>query len=218
MSVTAAPGFVAGGAACGIKPSGAPDLGAAGVLVHDEAEAVAMNALFAPDPVELAVARATIAEWDRLRDRDEWVGVVAGVMGGPPSAMLVPPLLALADGTDATGRDLALAYVVGFETECRIARGVHYTHYDKGWHPTATLGVFGAAAACAKLMGLEAPQIATALALAASAGNLFDGALVVALGRSGAVVERAIARARPTGVVALGAARQGEQADCDGGG
>ena len=37
---------------------------------------------------------------------------VAGVMGGHPSAMLVPPLLALADGTDATGRDLALAYVV----------------------------------------------------------------------------------------------------------
>jgi 2-methylcitrate dehydratase PrpD len=93
---------------------------------------------------------------------------VAGVMGGHPSAMLVPPLLALAEGTGATGRDLALAYVVGFETECRIARGVHFHHYDKGWHPTATLGIFGTVAACARLLRLDIDTTAVALGMAAS--------------------------------------------------
>ena len=63
---------------------------------------------------------------------------VSGVMGGHPSAMLVPSMIALGESLDSTGRDLALAYVVGYETECRIARGVHFHHYEKGWHPTAT--------------------------------------------------------------------------------
>ena len=44
-------------------------------------------------------------------------------------------------------RDFLAAYVAGFETETRIARAVNFHHYDKGWHPTATMGVFGAAAA-----------------------------------------------------------------------
>jgi hypothetical protein len=39
---------------------------------------------------------------------------------------------------------------VGFETECKIGKGVNFFHYDKGWHPTSTLGIFGAAAASAK--------------------------------------------------------------------
>ncbi|MDA0302258.1 MAG: aldolase/citrate lyase family protein [Chloroflexi bacterium] len=58
----------------------AHDLGAAGAIVLDEDEAQAMNALFAPDPTDVAVARATIAEWERVRAADEWVGVVAGEM------------------------------------------------------------------------------------------------------------------------------------------
>jgi len=67
---------------------------------------------------------------------------VSGVMGGHPSAMLIPSMIALGESLNSTGRDLALAYVVGYETECRIARGVHFHHYDKGWHPTATIGIF----------------------------------------------------------------------------
>lgn len=64
----------------GDLPQRAHDLGASGALVHDEAEARAMNTLFAPDPTEVAVARATLVEWDRVRARGEWVGVVAGTM------------------------------------------------------------------------------------------------------------------------------------------
>jgi 2-methylcitrate dehydratase PrpD len=63
---------------------------------------------------------------------------------------------------------LIAAYVAGFETETRIGRGVNLHHYEKGWHPTATLGVFGAAAACCHLMGLDRAKTAQALAIASS--------------------------------------------------
>lgn len=88
--------------------------------------------------------------------------------GGHPSVPLLPALFALADERAATGRELILAYVTGFEVETKIALAVHFHHYTKGWHPTATLGVFGAAAACAKLLGLDAERTAAALAIAAS--------------------------------------------------
>jgi 2-methylcitrate dehydratase PrpD len=89
-------------------------------------------------------------------------------MGGHPSAPVLAALLPLADDLGSTGADFVLAYVAGFELECKLGLGVNFHHYTKGWHPTATLGAFGAAAACAKLMGLDVPQTATALALAAS--------------------------------------------------
>jgi 2-methylcitrate dehydratase PrpD len=82
--------------------------------------------------------------------------------------MLIPPMIALAEQFGANGRDLALAYVVGYETACRIARGVHFHHYDKGWHPTATIGIFGTVAAAARLLRFTPDQTAMALGLAAS--------------------------------------------------
>lgn len=89
-------------------------------------------------------------------------------MGGHPSAPILAALLPLAELHPCSGRDFLLAFVSGFETETRLARSVNFHHYDKGWHPTATLGVFGAAAACAKLLRLPAEQIAVALALSVS--------------------------------------------------
>ncbi len=89
-------------------------------------------------------------------------------LGGHPSAPILPALFALAEDIGANGRDFLAAYVAGFETECKIGLGVHFHHYTKGWHPTATLGVFGCAAACAKLMQLSEERTATALAIAAS--------------------------------------------------
>ena len=89
-------------------------------------------------------------------------------IGGHPSVPILPGLIALAEAEHASGRDLLAAYVAGFEVETRIARAVHFHHYEKGWHPTATLGVFGAAAAAARLLGLDAERTATAIATAAS--------------------------------------------------
>jgi 2-methylcitrate dehydratase PrpD len=56
--------------------------------------------------------------------------------------------------------------VVGSEVSILLATGVHPHHYDKGWHPTATLGVFGGTAGAARLLGLNAAQTARALAIA----------------------------------------------------
>src|SRR5262245_35831450 len=75
-------------------------------------------------------------------------------IGGHPSAPILPSLIALADETGASGRELIAAYVAGFETECKLGLGVHLYHYTHGWHPTATLGAFGSAAACATLLKL----------------------------------------------------------------
>src|SRR5207248_10088477 len=93
---------------------------------------------------------------------------VSNSLGGHPSAPILPALFALGEVLDCSGRDFVAAYVAGFETETRIARGVHFHHCGKGWHPTATLGVFGAAAACCRLLGLGSAQTAQALAIAAS--------------------------------------------------
>lgn len=89
-------------------------------------------------------------------------------IGGHPSAPVLSALLPLADALDCTGIDFVTAYVAGFEVECKLGLAVNMHHYTKGWHPTATLGTFGAAAAASKLMGLNAEQTAVALALAAS--------------------------------------------------
>lgn len=89
-------------------------------------------------------------------------------LGGHQSVPLVAPLLALAEERGASGMQVMVAYVAGMEALIRLARAVNFVHYDKGWHPTATLGVFGAAAACGHLVGLDRQRMATAFALSAS--------------------------------------------------
>ncbi|GAA4338205.1 MmgE/PrpD family protein [Pigmentiphaga soli] len=89
-------------------------------------------------------------------------------MGGHPSAPLLAALFPLAEQLGSNGRDFVAAYVAGFEVEAKLGLGVNFHHYSKGWHPTSTLGTFGAAAACARLLGLDAGATARALALAAS--------------------------------------------------
>jgi len=87
-------------------------------------------------------------------------------MSGHPSAPIVASLLALADARGATGRDVIAAFVAGYETTCRIGALVAPGHYGRGFHATATVGSFGAAAACARLLGLDAGKIAIALGIA----------------------------------------------------
>ncbi len=85
-----------------------------------------------------------------------------------PSAPLWPALLAFAEWRATRGEDLILAFVLGVETECRIALSVFPEHYDRGWHITGTAGVFGAAAAIGKLLGLNEQQMRWALGIAAT--------------------------------------------------
>ncbi len=93
---------------------------------------------------------------------------VSGVMGGHHSAPVTAPVFALGDELRVSGRRALAAYIIGVETEVRLSRAVNFHHYDKGWHPTATLGTFGAAAAAAHLIGLDVARTASALSIAAS--------------------------------------------------
>ena len=90
------------------------------------------------------------------------------IMGGHPSTMLVPAILALAEELDASADDTIVAYAAGYEVLIQLSRGLNPYHYQHGWHPTATIGIFGVAAASAKLLGLGEAATGTALAIAAS--------------------------------------------------
>lgn len=79
------------------------------------------------------------------------------------TAPLAPALFGLSELRPITGEQLLLAFVLGFEIQCRIGLALSPGHYLKGWHITSTCGVFGAAAGVAKLIGLDAQKITWAL-------------------------------------------------------
>lgn len=87
---------------------------------------------------------------------------------GHPSVVLVPPLLALAEARGDSGAAFMTAFVAGYETMCRIGRAVSPGHYASGFHATGTIGTFGAAAACARLLRLDSADTAVALGIAAT--------------------------------------------------
>ncbi len=81
---------------------------------------------------------------------------------------VLPAVLALAEQRGAAGPELLEAFVAGYETACRVAAALGPVPYARGWHPTGTVGAFGAAAGCARLLGLDGAQTARALGIAAS--------------------------------------------------
>jgi len=85
-----------------------------------------------------------------------------------PTAPVVPPLLALSEMRHVSGPDLLFATVLGNEIELRVGLAVSPQHYSLGWHITSTCGVFGAAAATGKLIGLDAQRILWAFGSAAT--------------------------------------------------
>ena len=89
-------------------------------------------------------------------------------MPGHPTVPVAPALLALAERDDRSGRDLITSFVAGVEAECRIGRFLGASHYDAGWHATGTVGTLGAAAASARLLGLDAERTAAAVGIAAA--------------------------------------------------
>ncbi|WP_245502120.1 MmgE/PrpD family protein [Bradyrhizobium betae] len=91
-----------------------------------------------------------------------------------PAAPVAAALFALAETRKLSGHEVLTAFILGVDVECRIGNSVSPRHYARGWHITSTCGIFGAAAACAKLLGLPAQGIANAIGLAASqsAGNV----------------------------------------------
>jgi 2-methylcitrate dehydratase PrpD len=85
-----------------------------------------------------------------------------------PSGPVASAILALAERQPVSGEDFLHAFILGVEVECRIGNAVYPNHYDVGWHITGTAGVFGAAAAAGRLLGLSEQQMVWALGIAAT--------------------------------------------------
>ena len=92
-----------------------------------------------------------------------------------PGAPVIPAALAAGEMVGASGADVLAGIVAGYEVTCRVALALPAgEHYDRGFHPTATCGAFGAAAAAARVFGLSAEQVEGALGtvLSQCAGSL----------------------------------------------
>jgi 2-methylcitrate dehydratase PrpD len=132
-----------------LSPSfGAPQAG----LIGRTERCDVLNAAF------LNAASANVLEYDDTH--------LATVMH--PAAPVAPGLFALAEARGASGLELVHAFILGVEAGCRIGTAVMPHHYRRGAHITATCGIFGAAAATGKLIGLDAVRMNWALGHAAT--------------------------------------------------
>ena len=113
------------------------------------------------DPMGAALVNGTSAHAELFDDN-------SAPMIAHPSAPLVCSLLPLAQTRGSTGRQVLQAYGVGFEVGVALGRAMNPGLYERGWHVTRTLGLFGAVAACARLIGLDVDRTTHALGIAAS--------------------------------------------------
>jgi len=85
-----------------------------------------------------------------------------------PAGPVASAVLALAEHKGLSGRAVIDALVLGIDVSCRVGNTMYPEHYDRGWHITGSTGMLGAAAGCARLLGLDVQQTAMALGIAAS--------------------------------------------------
>jgi len=85
-----------------------------------------------------------------------------------PAGPVASAVLALGEQRGASGRQLIDALVLGIDVACRVGNTIYPDHYDRGWHITGSTGMLGAAAGCARMLGLDARQTAMAIGIAAS--------------------------------------------------
>ena len=127
--------------------------------------------------------------------------------GVHPGATLVPSALAIAQERGFGGRALITAVVAGFEVMYRIGAATHHSNEQRGFHAPGTTGPFGAAVACAHLLGLDADGMTHALGIA---GSCAGGLMEFARSGTGAMVKRLhLVRAAESGVLAASLAAEG---------
>jgi len=85
-----------------------------------------------------------------------------------PAGPVASAVLALAEHKGLPGRAVIDALVLGIDVSCRVGNTMYPEHYDRGWHITGSTGMLGAAAGCARLLGLDEHKTAMALGIAAS--------------------------------------------------
>lgn len=93
---------------------------------------------------------------------------VSDPMCGHPTAPALPAILAAGELAECSGQDVLLAYAAAIEVMTKLGRAAGFELYQSGWHATAALGVFGAAAGASKILALDAERTATAIGIAAS--------------------------------------------------
>ena len=116
-----------------------------------------------------------------LRTAPTWAALANGAAGhahdfddtnfalmGHPSVPLLAAALAAAEAETATGADVVLGYLIGFEISAALGLALNPDHYTRGWHATSSIGTLGCAAATARILGLDAGQTRHALGVAAS--------------------------------------------------
>jgi len=121
------------------------------------------TALRAP-PVEAALYNGTLAH---ALDFDD----ITHPAYSHPTAVLLPTILSLAGHGKVTGREAVAAYVIGVEVFGKLGRALNTQHYRRGWHATATFGSIAAAAAGARLLGLDAKATRHAIGIGASGAS-----------------------------------------------
>lgn len=87
-------------------------------------------------------------------------------MHGHPTVAVLPAVLTAAIVEGRSLEDALRSFVIGYEIACRVGEMTGDAHYDSGWHATATMGTFGAAAGVSHLLGLDAERAAHALGIA----------------------------------------------------
>ncbi|MCS7003446.1 MAG: MmgE/PrpD family protein, partial [Dehalococcoidia bacterium] len=90
------------------------------------------------------------------------------------AAPLLPAVLAVGEARRRDGRAALRAFALGFEAEARVALALGRTHYESGWHVTATAGPIGAAVGVATLLGLTAEQTRHAIGIAVTHSSGVD--------------------------------------------
>jgi 2-methylcitrate dehydratase PrpD len=112
-------------------------------------------------PRDAAFVNGTIAHASEYDD-SSWT------MWGHPTAPMLPALLAVAESRRASGMALLTAFAAGMEVEKALGLLMQPEHYRRGWHPTVTVGLFGAVAGTARLLGLTVSELQAAFGIAAS--------------------------------------------------
>ena len=125
---------------------------------REDPAVVLLRKVFPRESALIDAAAATAHDYDdtHLRTVIHATPPVAGV------------LFALAKVKSVSGMEFLHAFILGMETTCRLGNAVTPGHYERGWHITSTCGVFGAAAAAGKVLGLNENQYVNALGIAAT--------------------------------------------------
>ncbi|CAD5366176.1 putative 2-methylcitrate dehydratase [Rubrivivax sp. A210] len=149
---------------CAIGPSGHETVKAALAAVQELAPAPQAAVLGRRERVDIASAALVNGIASHTWDFDDTHLRTIIHPAGP----VAPAALALAEHLGRSGRELIDALVLGIEVSCRVGNAIYPDHYDRGWHITGSTGMLGSAAACARLLRLDARATQMALGIAAS--------------------------------------------------